>query len=152
MSKEIKGNLVNFQWRNSGTANAFKTIVCVESSDFTISSAVTKRQTNCGRKGAAALPDFKASINAVQNANPGATEATYQEVKAAIIAQQKVDFRYASAADTSIGLGFGDGIYNYGSGYFSELSAAASAADGEVLTYSVSFEGIGTLDVFDTDS
>lgn len=152
MSKEIKGNLVNLEFRNSGTSDPFKTLVCTEDSEFTISATVTKRQTNCGRKGASAIPDFNATLNAVQNANPGATEATYQDVKTAIIAQQKVDFRYASAADAGEGLGYGDGIFNYGSGYFSELGAAATAADGEVLTYSVALEGIGTLDNFDTDS
>lgn len=152
MSIEVKGTLVNFEWRRSGTSNPFKKVVCTESSTFTINSEVAKRRTNCGQKGAATDPDFSWSIDAVQNANPGATESNYQDIKAEMIAKNKIDFRYASYADTGAGLGYGDGIYNFGSGYFSELGAAASAEADGLLTYTVTGEGVGVLDVFDTSS
>lgn len=152
MSIEVKGTLVNLEIRLSGTANAFKKLVCLESSTFTINSQIAKRRTNCGFKATAADPEFSASVDAVQNANPGATEANYQDIKSFIVNKQKVDFRYASWADTGAGLGFGDGIYNFGSGYFSELSDAASAQPDGLLTYSVKLEGVGVLDVFDTSS
>lgn len=152
MSLEVKGTLVNFWFRRSGTTDPFLRVVCAESSTFTISSEVSKRRTNCGIKGSVADPEFNASIDAVQNLNPGALEAAYQDVKSFITNKYKADFRYASDADASIGVGFGDGIYNYGSGYFSELGAAASAEPDGILTYSVSFEGVGTLDNFDTSS
>lgn len=152
MSIEIPGRLVNLEVRRSGTSDAFKVLVCTEQSTFDLTVAINKRQTNCGRKGAPGIPDFSATLNAVQNANPASTEVAYADIKSFITNGYKVDFRYASAADSSSGLGYGDGIYNFGSGYFSELGAAASAADGEVLTYSVKLEGVGTLDVFDTGS
>lgn len=152
MSIEVKGTLVNFEFRRSGTSNPFLKLVCTEDSSFTITSEVSKRRTNCGIKGVSALPEFNASVNAVQNANPGALEAAYQEVKNFIVNQYKMDFRYASYPDAAEGLGYGDGIYNFGSGYFSELGAAASAEPDGFLTYSVNVDGVGVLDVFDTDS
>lgn len=152
MSIEVKGKLVNLEIRRNGTTDPFKTMVCTEDSTFDITVAISKRQTNCGRKGAPGIPDFKSTLNAVQNVNPGALEMAYEDVKDFILNDYKADFRYISAADSSQGLGPGDGMYNYGSGYFSGLGASASAADGEVLTYSVELEGVGTLDNFDSES
>ena len=152
MSIEISGKLVNFKFRRSGTSNPFRTVVCAENSTFTITSEISKRRTNCGIKGNPADAEFTASIDAVQNANPGATEAAYQEVKDFIKNKYKMDFQYASEADAANGTGYGDGIYNYGSGYFSELGAAASAQADGLLTYSVKVEGVGTIDQFDTSS
>lgn len=152
MSIEVKGILVNFEYRRSGTSDPFKHAVCVLSSNQDITVEVAKRATNCGRKGAPGIPDSTVSLEAVQNANPGATETNYQDIKSFIINGYKADYRYASYADSASGLGYGDGIYNYGSGYFSRLGAAASAEDGEVLTYSVEFSPVGSLDNFDTSS
>lgn len=152
MSIEVKGTLVNLEVRQSGTTNPFKILVCLESSTFTINSEIAKRRTNCGFKATAADPEFSATVDAVQNANPGASEVSYGDIKSFIKNKTKVDFRYASYADTGAGLGYGDGIYNFGSGYFSELGAAASAEPDGLLTYSVNLEGVGTLDVFDTSS
>lgn len=152
MSIEISGKLVNFKFRRSGTSDPFKTMVCTENSEFTITSEVSKKRTNCGIKGKPALPEFSAKISAVQNANPGTSEASYQDVKSFIANGYKADFQYASEADAANGTGYGDGIYNYGSGYFSELSATASAEADGFLAYSVTMEGVGTLDTFDTQS
>ncbi|MBL7739053.1 MAG: hypothetical protein JNK14_07530 [Chitinophagaceae bacterium] len=152
MSIEVGGKLVNFWYRRSGTSNPFKKIVCVEDSEFTITSELSKRRTNCGLKGVPSDPEFSASINAVQNINPGALEGNYEDIKSFITNKYKADFQYASDEDAANGVGYGDGIFNYGSGYFSELGAAASAESDGLLTFSVNFEGVGVLDVYDTDS
>lgn len=150
MSIEVKGRLVNLWVRASGTSNPFKQIVCAESSEFSISTEINKKSTNCGKKATPGTPDFNATVDAVQNLNPSSLEAAYQDIKAFILAGTKVDFQYMSDADAGAGVGVGDGIYNYGSGYFSELTATGTTD--EALTYSVTLEGVGTLDVYDTQS
>ena len=153
MSIEASGSLLNFEFRRSGTSDAFKRVVCTTDSNGSITSSLTKRATNCGKKGAPAkFPDFQVTLNAVQDANPDANEANYQDIDTYIKNGYKADFRYASAADAASGLGFGDAIYQQGSGYFTELGNAGSAEDGEVITYSFTFESVGTLGTFDTAS
>lgn len=147
-TNSISGKLINFKYRLPGETD-WLTIVCTEDSSFTITSEITTRPTNCGIVGQPGIPNFSASGGAVQNVQPTEFEANYQAIKELIKAGTKVEFSYISEADAAQGFAEGDAINNSGVGYFGELGAAASADDGEVLTFSWSFTGVGVLDEFD---
>lgn len=136
---------MNFFVRDQGTST-WKQLVCAEDSQFTISSTLSKRKTNCGTKAKPGIPDFSASGNAVQNAEPTSSEASYAYIKERIRSGVIQEFKYQSAADVSEGLTEGEGIYNYGDGYFTEVTASASAEDDGILSFAWTFEGVGTLD------
>lgn len=145
----VQGTLVNFRYRSIGDTN-WITLVCTEDSQFQITNETSTRRTNCGVVKSVADADFSASGNAVQNATPTAFEASYQAVKALQMSKEKVQFSYISLADVAAGLTEGQGISNYGLGYFTDSVASASAEADGVLSFSWSFEGTGNLDSFDT--
>jgi hypothetical protein len=149
---EVSGSLVNMRVRVSGTLNAFKTLVCTEDSQFQISNETTERRTNCGVKTGISDPTFNASGNAVQNPNPTSSEVSYNEVKAWQKSKTKLDFNYNNDADVHNGLDKGEGIQNYGSGYFTESTASASAEADGLLSFSWTFTGTGTLDNYDDNT
>lgn len=148
MSTEVRGRLVNLKYRVWPSAT-WLTIVCVEDSTFSITTDISERETNCGIKSNPGIPKFSATINAVQNATPTATEADYMKIKDIIKAGTKVQFLYESEADATAGLDQAEGIYNKGNGYFANLDASAAADADGVLSYSLTLTGTGTLDDFD---
>lgn len=117
---EVQGTLVNMWVRVSGTANAFKKLICLENSNFQITNEVTERRTNCGVKTGVASPTFNASGSAVQDPLTDGTSVSYADVKAWQVAKTKLDFNYKNDADSANGLDVGEGIQNYGSGFFTE--------------------------------
>lgn len=149
---EIQGKLINMKVRPNGTTEEFKTLVCTEDSSFTITNETTIRRTNCGPKAGISDPDFNASGNAVQNPEPTSSEVSYNDVKGWQITKTKLDFKYISDADVINGLSEGEGVNNFGSGYFTESTFTGSAEADGVGSFSWSFTGTGTLDEFDSDS
>ena len=135
--------------RVNGTLDAFKTLVCTEDSQFQISNESTERRTNCGIKTSVADPTFNASGNAVQNPEPTASEVSYKDVKGWQVNVTKLDFQYISDADVAAGLIEGEGVNNFGSGYFTESTFTGSAEAAGVGSFSWSFTGTGVLDVYD---
>lgn len=148
MSLEIAGNLVGLKYRVWPSAT-WLTIVCVEDSTFEITVDVAEKETNCGIKSKPGIPKFNAQVNAIQNANPTASEADYKKIKDIMIAKTKVQFLYANEADLPNGVSDGEGIYNKGNGYFTSLSSTAGATADGILSYSLTLTGTGTLDDFD---
>lgn len=152
MAVETSGTLINMRVRPSGTADAFKTLVCTTDSQFQITNETSERRTNCGIKTSVADPTFNASGNAVQNVEPTTLEASYNDVKGWQKTKTKLDFNYVSLADAANGLDEGDAVLTLGSGYFTESTYNASAeADGQP-TFSWTFSGTGNLDEYDTES
>ncbi len=149
---EVSGRLINFKYRQNGTLDEFKTLVCTEDTQFQITNETSERRTNCGVKTGIAIPTFNASGNAVQNPTPTALEGSYQEVKAAQIANTKMDFQYISDADPANSLIEGEGVNNFGSGYFTDSTFTGSAEADGVGSFSWSFTGTGILDVYDDES
>lgn len=149
---EIQGKLVNMRVRVNGTADAFKTLVCTEDSQFQITNETSERRTNCGIKTGISDPTFTASGNAVQNPEPTASEVSYNDVKGWQKTKAKLDFQYISDADTINGLAEGEGVNNFGSGYFTDSTFTGSAEADGVGSFSWSFSGTGNLDEYDTDS
>lgn len=138
--------------RPNGSVDAFKTLVCTQNSTFQITSEVNERRTNCGVKTSVAAPTFNASGTAVQNVEPTASEASYNDVKGWIKDGTKLDFQYISEADAANGFTEGDAVNNFGSGYFTDVSYNASAeADGQP-TFDWTFTGTGVIDEFDDES
>ena len=125
------------------------TIVCVEDSTFSITADITERETNCGIKSKPGIAKFSAQVNAVQNADPTASEADYRKIKDLITAGTKVQFMYLNAADVANNVAEAEGIYNKGNGYFSNLEATAGADADGLLSYSLTLTGTGTIDDFD---
>src|SRR5687768_5429696 len=113
MSVEVKGTLVDFYVRDPGQTQ-WRKLVCTEDSSSTISQEISKRRTNCGVKGSVSDPDFSASGNAVQNAEPSSSEASYAYIKQRIKNKQYQEFKYTNTADPTVGLTENEGIYNYG--------------------------------------
>lgn len=146
---DVQGSLVNMWVRVSGTLNPFKQLVCTEDSSFDITNETTERRTNCGTKTGVSDATFSASGNAVQNPNPTSLEVSYNDVKAWQIGKTKLDFNYKNNPDVGAGLDEGEGINNYGSGYFTSTSASASADADGLLSFSWTFSGTGTLDNYD---
>lgn len=149
---EIQGKLINMKVRVNGTADAFKTLVCTEDSQFQITNETTQRRTNCGTKTGIADAVFNASGNAVQNPTPTTSEVSYNDVKGWQLNKTKLDFKYISDADVANGLTEGEGVNNFGSGYFTESTFQGSAEADGIGSFSWSFTGTGTLDEYDTDS
>lgn len=138
--------------RVNGTTDDFKTLVCTEDSQFQITNEISERRTNCGVITGVSDPTFNASGNAVQNPEPTTLEVSYNDVKGWQITQTKLDFKYISEADTANGLDEGEGVNNFGSGYFTESTFSGSAEADGVGSFSWSFTGTGTLDEFDSES
>lgn len=147
-NKQISGLLVNLEYREVGDTDWIR-LVCTSDSTFTITSDITKQKTNCGIIGAPGTPDFNASGNAVYNIDPGTGEASYNDVKELIKAGTQVQFRYINAADAPNSITLGQAFNNFGLGYFTELTATASAEDDGFGKFSWTLEGIGELDDFD---
>lgn len=145
---KINGSLVGLKYR-VWPSTAWLDVVCVEDSTFEITMDVAERETNCGVITNPGTAKFNAQVNAVQNANPTATEADYKKIKDLMIAKTKVQFLYQNAADVANGIADAEGIYNKGNGYFTSLSATAAATADGVLSYSLTLTGTGTLDDFD---
>lgn len=149
---QITGKLINMRVRPNGTLEDFKTLVCTEDSQFQITNETNERRTNCGIKTSVADPTFSASGNAVQNPTPTALEVSYDDVKGWQKTQTKLDFQYISSADVPNGLAEGEGVNNFGSGYFTESTFQGSAEADGVGTFSWSFTGTGVLDEYDAES
>lgn len=149
---EIQGKLINLKVRVNGSGDPFKTLVCTEDSQFQITNETSERRTNCGLKTGISDPTFNASGNAVQNPTPTASEVSYFDVKAWQLAKTKLDFQYINEADTVNGIPAGDGVNNFGSGYFTDSTFTGSAEADGIGSFSWSFTGTGTLDQYDTDS
>jgi hypothetical protein len=151
MANEVSGSLVNLKVRSIGETT-WRVLVCMENSTFTITADIAERETNCGIITRPGIAKFSASGTAVQNASPTSSEAAYAYVKAALVAREKLEFQYISAADVANGQAEGDGINNFGNGYFNEVVANASAAADGMLAYDFTFTGTGTLDEFEDAS
>lgn len=149
---EVSGKLINMRVRQNGTLDAFKTLVCTEDSQFQITNESNERRTNCGIKTSIADPTFSASGNAVQNPEPTSTEVSYNDVKGWQKTKTKLDFKYISDADVSNGLAEGDGVNNFGSGFFTESTFQGSAEADGIGVFSWSFTGTGVLDEYDDES
>lgn len=149
---EVQGNLINMRLRVNGSGDEWRTLVCTEDSSFAITNETSERRTNCGIKTSLSDPSFNASGNAVQNATPTTSEVSYNDVKAWQIAKTKLDFQYISEADVAAGLTEGQGVNNYGSGYFTETTFTGSAEADGVGSFSWTFTGTGVLDQFDDES
>lgn len=151
MSKEIQGNLVNLKLREPGDPD-FLTLVCTEDTQFQITTEVSKRRTNCGVKTSVADVDFNVSGNAVQNADPTASEVSMTQIKTWIMGKQKLEFWYTNDADVPNGIAAGEGVNNYGNLYFTDVTSTASAEADGILSFSFTAEGTGTLDEYDDNS
>lgn len=154
MSVEVKGTLVDFFVRDPGVT-AWRKLVCTEDSSFTINVEVAKRRTNCGIKTSVSDPDFSASGNAIQNAEPTSTECSYAYIKQRMKNKQYQEFKYINSADPTVGVGGlteGEGVFNFGDGYFTEATLSASAEADGVLKFSWSFEGTGFLDDYESEA
>jgi len=151
---EVAGKLVNMRIRVNGTQDEFKILVCTEDSQFQITNETSERRTNCGVKASAAEATFSASGNAVQNPTPTSLEVSYNDVKAwqkgTNGVPTKLDFQYISDADAV--LAEGEGVNNYGSGWFTDTTFTASAEADGIGSFSWSFTGTGTLDEYDDES
>jgi hypothetical protein len=145
MSAEVSGLLVNLWVRDQGLST-WRQVVCTKSSTFSLTSEVSKIKTNCGIKAKPGVLDFSATVDAVQNAEPTSTEASYAYIKERMRNRVMQEFKYQSAADAAEGLTEGEGIWNYGDGYFTSLEATASAEDDGILSFSTTLEGVGVID------
>lgn len=146
---EVQGSLINFKVRPNGTAEAFKTLICTEDSQFDINNEVTQRRTNCGIKTSVTDPDFNASGNAVYDYAPLSTQVSWDDIKEWQKAKTKLDFQYENDADAGAGLTEAEAVSALGSGYFTATSLTASAESDGIGSFSWTFTGTGTLDSYD---
>jgi hypothetical protein len=145
MGADVSGLLVNLWVRDQGIST-WRQVVCTKSSTFSLTSELSKVRTNCGTKAKPSDPDFSASVDAVQNAEPTSTEASYAYIKERMRGKTIQEFKYQSAADVAEGLTEGEGIWNYGDGYFTSLEATASADGDGILSFTCTLEGVGLID------
>lgn len=141
MAEEIQGSDVAF-YVSTTENGTYKQLVCEEDSQFDISAEVTTTKTKCGPFKSVDDPDFSASGNAVANATPEAGELSYEDVVAYQKAKQKLWFKYYNA--TSATVNEGEGVFFQGQGYFTQTTLTAPGTD--VVKFSWTFEGVGTLD------
>lgn len=136
----------------NGSGDPFKTLVCTEDSQFRVTNETSERRTNCGVKTSIAIPTFNASGNAVQNPTPTSLEVSYNDVKDWQMTQTLLDFQYINDADTANNIPEGDGVNNFGSGYFTDSTFTGSAEADGVGSFSWTFTGTGNLDQYETES
>lgn len=143
-AREVSGNLVTLQFSTNlnDPLNNLKTIVCEDSSDAGVESAVNNVPTKCGNFSATETPTATINGSGVINANPDADEASFQEVLHLANTNQRVYAVYQNEAEGD--LAEGDGVFMAGHGYFS--SARATAAQGTPTTFNWTFTFTGTVD------
>lgn len=149
MPTTISGDLINFKFRDNGTADAFKTLVCSESVSFEITNETSERRTNCGPITGISDPTFSASGSAVHELNPSVSQATYEDIKTRQKNKTKVDFTFENDADAGAGITQGSVVSTTGSGYFTQSTYNGAAEADGFGAFDWSFTGTGTLDEFD---
>jgi hypothetical protein len=140
--QELKGSLVVMML--SPTGLNFKTIVCEDSSQSTISSNVTTTATKCGKFSTVDTPEVTISGSGVLDASPAVNQATLKELQAWALAGTLLYFIRKTLADTAAGETSGESLYLDGRGYLSNVEE--TSAEGDVIKFSWTLTTTGTVD------
>jgi hypothetical protein len=141
---EIQGVDVKFQVRVlDGSDPTWKEIVCDIDDQAEMDNEVSEVDTKCGT--VTGVKEMKGSYsgNAVSNAAPTSSEASYQDVIAWQKAKTLLEFKYFNEASGSIGVG--EALFQTGSGRFT--NSVLTAATGETMQFSWTFSPTGEIDL-----
>lgn len=148
MPNEIQGVDVLFQVRESGGSDTtWKTIVCDVDDQAEMDNEITETDTKCGTSIGVKEMKGNYSGNAVSNALPTSSEASYQDVIAWQKAKTVLDFRYFNEASGAIAQGVA--LSQSGTGRFT--NSVLTAATGETMNFSWTFSPNGEI-ILDTIS
>jgi hypothetical protein len=134
MATTVLANTVLFEYSLNGELGTYYTLVCEADSSYEGTVEFTREVTKCGILKAPGEMDNRITLNGVVNIEPGAGEASYNEVQALAVAKTKVWARYVSTDDD---------IHHSGTGWFGTIGNQNTA--GEVSKFSFTFEFDGDI-------
>ena len=143
---ELQGSRVGIYIRNYGTTNAFKRIVCEETSSLEINNDVQTTKTKCGVFRGVDIVDWKITGNGVANFNPSGSEISSDDLIDLQVARTKQEVYIQNEA-------FTEGTTNYLEGEVFKFGGAAylvaqniSFPSNDIVKFTYNIEGIGSPD------
>lgn len=146
MATEVQGIHVGIYFRDNGTTQAWKRLVCEETLFFDLNNDVNTTKTKCGIFKGIDVADFKCNGSGVCNISPTSVEMSYDQL---VLDQQNItkkDFRIQNEAYGSVGLS--DQILLAGSGYF--VQSQFDGSTGQACKFTWTFEGTGTVETHES--
>jgi len=140
--QELKGSLTVMMV--SPTGLNFRTIVCEDSSQSSITSNVNTTATKCGTVSVPDTPQVTISGSGILDAAPAVNQATLKELQDWALKNTPLYFIRKTLADPAVGETSGESLYLDGRGYFT--SVEETSAEGDVIKFTWTFTTTGTVD------
>jgi hypothetical protein len=136
----VQGSEVVVLFREAGTSDAYKTLVCEIDNQFELTNDTTETDTKCGTYVGIKDPKGTISGNAVYNVDTEATEISYSDVAAWQKANTLLDYKYINLAfDSGAGAHAEAAVVSHtGQGRFSQ--SQFKGTNGEVGQFSWTFK------------
>lgn len=145
MATTIQGSNIELLVREKNTGS-FKTMTCEEQVTLDVTNDINTTKTKCGVFKGIQVADFKISGSSVFNAQPTASELSYNEALAFQLNRTRCEFIIRNVAFDSFYAG--ELVRMAGDCFFT--STQFEGSDGQVSKFTYTMEGDGTLD--DTES
>ena len=142
MATEILGKVTLLEI-DVANGTSYKTLVCIEDFELSMSSSVETTETQCGQFNVPGTPGAQVTFNAVTNALPEATEISYEDLATVLNNVTKIAVRIQNAAQTSVSAG--GAFYHAFSGYVTNLSLPV--ASNGVVKFSGTIQSTGSIDL-----
>lgn len=144
MPKEISGLLVTNEYSTNG-GSSWKTIVCEDTSQRSITSSPTEKKTKCGTFTSTSVNAVNITGSGVAGGNLASNQASVQDLAVLVTNMTDVLFRRQNAADVPNGIAAGEITYFLGNGKFTEATDDASVEDSVLFNWA--FTSSGTYDL-----
>lgn len=144
MANEIQGLDIVFEVQEDGdSASDWQVLVCEIDSQSELTNDVTEVDTKCGTF--AGIKEMKGNYtgNAVCNATPTATEASYEDVVGWQKDRTRMNFRFRNTASGSVLAN--EGVFQQGEGYF--VASTLQGTNGEIVQFSWTFKPVGEISI-----
>lgn len=142
MSLALQFSEQSFEISTDGGAT-YKPLVCLQSADAGLELPTTEEDTNCGSYTGLGVLKQSVSLECVCEAEPTASQVTWEDVAGYMKARTLLTYRYQNAATGSVTAG--GAFYFQGEGYFT--TGELTGTTGEVIKFTAEFNAIGDIDV-----
>lgn len=142
MATEILGKVTLLEIDPAG-GTSYRTLVCIEDFELSMSSSVETTETQCGQFNVPGTPGAQVSFNAVTNAFPTASEISYEDLATVLNNVTKISVRVQNASQTS--LSAGAAFYHAFDGYVTNLSMPV--ASNGVVKFTGTIQSTGAIDL-----
>lgn len=132
MATTVDASTMLFSYSLNGENGTFFTIVCEADSNYEGTVEFDRVVTKCGVLKNPGPMDNRLALNGVVNIEPGANEASYNEVQALAVAKTRVWAKYTNADDT---------IHHSGIGWFGTIGNQNAASGVSRFSFTFEFDG-----------